>query len=80
MFAMLKTIKKHNESQERKIKIVACSGLGTSAGRVPPKEAARQMELAYKNFLSPPTHIDWHYASCRQDEVIFGGDLWGNKQ
>lgn len=80
MFAMLKAVKKHNETQERKINTVACSGLGTSVGRVPLKEAARQMELAYKNFLSPPTSIDWHYASRRQDEIIFGGDLWGERK
>jgi O-acetyl-ADP-ribose deacetylase (regulator of RNase III) len=77
MFAMLRAVQRHNEQSETKISVVACPGLGTSAGRVPPPEAARQMALAYKHFLYPPQHIDWAYANQRQDEVIFGGDLWG---
>jgi hypothetical protein len=38
-------------------------------------EAARQMSLAYRNFLSPPTQITWHFASERQRQIGRGGDL-----
>lgn len=36
-------------------------------------EASRQMALAYKNFLTPPTKITWSYASQRQKDIGYGG-------
>lgn len=75
-FAFLRAVATHNQNAERKISTVACSGLGTQTGKVSPKEASRQMELAYKNFKNPPTHISWSHADKTQREVIFGGDLW----
>ena len=74
MWAMLRAVHHHNQRDERKIHSVACPGLGTGVGRVPFKEASRQMSLAYKNYLNPPTHIDWAYASKRQVQVRYGGD------
>ena len=32
-------------------------------------EAARQMALAYRNFLNPPKKISWTFASQRQVDV-----------
>jgi O-acetyl-ADP-ribose deacetylase (regulator of RNase III) len=75
MWAMLLAVRAHNQMAERKINIVACPGLGTFTGRVPFSEAARQMALAYKNFLKPPNSINWHYADYRQSEIRFGGDI-----
>src|SRR4051812_16864171 len=49
MAAMLREVHHHNQRDERKINIVACPGLGTGVGRVPFREAARQMSLAYRN-------------------------------
>jgi O-acetyl-ADP-ribose deacetylase (regulator of RNase III) len=67
MWAMLLSIYRHNQtSREHSIKVVACPGLGTSTGRVPYLQAARQMALAYKNFLKPPARINWAYADERQ--------------
>lgn len=77
MFAMLLAVEQHNQSGKHKINIVACPGLGTSTGRVAPDEAARQMEIAYRNFYNPPKAITWNYAVKRQKEIIFGGDLFG---
>lgn len=78
MFAMLLSVHNHNVEVENsvKINIVACCGLGTATGRVSEEDAARQMQLAYKNFKNPPSRIDWNYASQRQNEIIFGGDLF----
>jgi O-acetyl-ADP-ribose deacetylase (regulator of RNase III) len=75
MWAMLIAVRRHNLSHERKIEVVACPGLGTKTGRVPPKVAARQMAIAYRNWLAPPSQIDWAYADRRQAEVRYGGDL-----
>lgn len=75
MWAMLLAVHQHNETQERKIEIVACPGLGTGVGKVPYKQAARQMALAYRNFLNPPKAINWVYASERQVEIRYGGDM-----
>lgn len=73
MWAMLVAVDRHNASNEQKIKTIACPGLGTATGRMPPFEAARQMALAYRNFLNPPVRIDWNYAMERQLSVRFGG-------
>jgi O-acetyl-ADP-ribose deacetylase (regulator of RNase III) len=78
MWATLLAVRQHNKTAERKIESVLCPGLGTGTGKVPFREAARQMSLAYHNFLNPPTHIDWRYASERQFNVRFGGDDGGN--
>jgi O-acetyl-ADP-ribose deacetylase (regulator of RNase III) len=74
MWAMLLAVHHHNSTAERKIESVACPGLGTGTGRVPFRQAARQMSLAYKNFLNPPQWIDWHFADQRQLEIRYGGD------
>lgn len=75
MWAMLLAVHHHNQTNEQKIDTIACPGLGTGAGRVPFRQAARQMALAYKNFLNPPQYIDWRYADDRQVEIRYGGDM-----
>jgi O-acetyl-ADP-ribose deacetylase (regulator of RNase III) len=75
MWAMLLAVRRHNALGERPIEVVACPGLGTLTGRVPFAEAARQMSLAYRNFLAPPSSIDWGLAGMRQAEIRYGGAL-----
>lgn len=75
MWAMLLAIHHHNLSSEHKIELVACPGLGTATGKMPYDEAARQMALAYRNFLHPPNQISWRYADVRQEGIGRGGDL-----
>lgn len=87
MWAMLLAVHEHNKVAEKKISSVACPGLGTATGHVPLPEAARQMALAYENFLNPPRLISWTFASNRQSEVLYRGQdgfvtaelLWGKK-
>jgi O-acetyl-ADP-ribose deacetylase (regulator of RNase III) len=74
MWAMLLAVRQHNRTAERGITTVACPGLGTGTGRVPYPEAARQMALAYRNFVNPPRWLDWRLAESRQDEVGCGGN------
>jgi O-acetyl-ADP-ribose deacetylase (regulator of RNase III) len=74
MWAMLREVHHHNQMGAQKIETVACPGLGTFTGKVPYREAARQMALAYRNFLNPPPYISWQYADERQSRVRFGGD------
>ena len=75
MWAMLLTVKQYNAQQQQDVvQTVACPGLGTLTGRVPPHEAARLMAAAYLNFLDPPDRISWEYAIVRQRRVA--GDLW----
>lgn len=75
MWAMLLAVRSHNLINERKIHTIACPGLGTATGRVPYPEAARQMAVAYRYYLSPPQRIDWRVAEGRQTDVRFGGDM-----
>lgn len=65
MRAMLLAVRKHNAEQTETIRIVACPGLGTGVGMMPPHVAARQMAVAYKHFLEPPTRADWRDAIDR---------------
>ncbi len=73
MWAMLIAVHQHNKTYEKKIESILCPGLGTGTGHVPYREAARQMSLAYKNFLSPPKYIDWGNVTERQLEIRMGG-------
>ncbi|MCB0011279.1 MAG: macro domain-containing protein [Anaerolineales bacterium] len=75
MWAMLLAVWQHNSSQSDPIEIVACPGLGTATGGVPPQEAARQMALAYRYFLAPPEQISWPFARNRQSSIGLGGNL-----
>jgi O-acetyl-ADP-ribose deacetylase (regulator of RNase III) len=73
MWTMLNTVANFNRTAACPIEILLCPGLGTGTGAVPALEGARQMALAYRNFLKPPTHINWDYAYDRQEEIRFGG-------
>lgn len=65
MWAMLLAVRQHNQSTEKLINIVACPGLGTATGKVSFSEAAKQMALAYQNFLNPPDYLDWGVVTKR---------------
>jgi O-acetyl-ADP-ribose deacetylase (regulator of RNase III) len=75
MWAMLLAVRRHNQSTQPPIEVIACPGLGTGTGKVPYAEAARQMALAFKHFQNPPTYIDWRFANVRQRVVRYGGDM-----
>jgi O-acetyl-ADP-ribose deacetylase (regulator of RNase III) len=75
MWALLLAVHHHNQTNARKIESIACPGLGTGTGQVPFRQAARQMALAYRNYLNPPRYIGWRYADARQQEIRYGGDF-----
>jgi O-acetyl-ADP-ribose deacetylase (regulator of RNase III) len=66
MWAMLLAVRRHNQLSQHQINTVACPGLGTGIGRIDYDEAARQMALAYDNFLYPPKHLNCFVAASRQ--------------
>ena len=74
MWAMLLTVRKHNQNSPKPIRVVVCPGLGTATGQVPARQAAKQMALAYRHFLYPPTRINWQLAHDRQAAILYGGD------
>jgi len=71
MKAMLEAVQAFNQVQQR-IQTVLCPGLGTATGRVPVEEAARQMELAYRFYKTPPQAISWPYAAARNRSIVAG--------
>ncbi len=75
MWAMLVAVHRHNLAEKKPIRSVACPGLGTATGAMPAAEAARQMALAYRWFLKPPSAISWGYAADRQAAIGRGGDV-----
>ncbi len=72
MFAMLGAVANHNKNSKLRIEKVLCPGLGTATGRVPLKEAARQMAVAYKNFKNPTSNMVWANLKERHEEVVKG--------
>jgi len=73
MWAMLLAVHNHNQINEHKIGTVVCPGLGTGYGRMPWREASRQMARAYKHYLKPPQRIVWHDVIVRQNAIRMGG-------
>lgn len=78
MKAVLRIVDAHNKYYaerlgERPIVTLACSGMCTHYGELPPEEAARQMLVAYESFLRPPAQIDWGYADQLQKVIGYGG-------
>jgi O-acetyl-ADP-ribose deacetylase (regulator of RNase III) len=66
MLAMLRAVAEHERSgAQPPIRTVACPGLGTATGRVPPLEAARQMRVAWQSYVDPITAISWPVAHQR---------------
>jgi O-acetyl-ADP-ribose deacetylase (regulator of RNase III) len=77
MWAMLRAVHHHNRTTILPpIRTVACPGLGTGAGEMPAGEAARQMEIAYRWYVSPLSRLDWPTAEGRQAVIGRGGDLF----
>jgi O-acetyl-ADP-ribose deacetylase (regulator of RNase III) len=72
MWAMLLAVRQYNQKYPNSIKSVVCPGLGTGIGRVPYREAARQMALAYDHFLYPPKSINCFVAASRQLQIWEG--------
>lgn len=75
MWAMLLAVDQYNRRQLGKIESVACPGLGTATGRMPPREAARQMATAYRWYLNRPPEIHWPYAKARHSTVARSEDI-----
>lgn len=68
-FAMLTAVANYNKDSKARIEKVLCPGLGTATGRMPPKEAARQMFIAYRNFLKPTASMNWINLHNRHKEI-----------
>jgi O-acetyl-ADP-ribose deacetylase (regulator of RNase III) len=69
MWAMLLAVRRYNQTSATPIHLLACPGLGTATGRMQFDEAARQMALAYTNFLNPPSNITWEFAGDRHHRI-----------
>ncbi len=74
MWAMLLAVRQYNRTASRSIVKIACPGLGTGIGRIPPIESARQMALAYDHFLYPPKFLNCFVAATRQLQIWEGGE------
>ncbi|MEL6381663.1 MAG: hypothetical protein AAFQ89_04160 [Cyanobacteria bacterium J06626_18] len=51
---------------------MVCPGFGMGIGQVPYAEAARQMAVAYDNFLHPPKMLNTFVAASRQLRIWEG--------
>jgi len=76
LWAALTAVHRHNRTEDRKIRTLACPGLGTGTGGVPPLEAATQMRLAYEHFKKPAEWINPSMAQVRHERIHYGG-RWG---
>ena len=72
-WAALLAIQAHNQTAAHRIEVIAFPAKGTGFGGVRFDEAARQMAVAYRNFLAPPHRIDWDYVAERQLAICYDG-------
>ncbi len=70
MFTMLRAVSNFNKTSKYRIEKVLCLGLGTATGRVPLKETARQMSIAYKHFMHPTTNRTWSNLKLRNQKIL----------
>jgi O-acetyl-ADP-ribose deacetylase (regulator of RNase III) len=73
-WAALLAIQTHNLISEQKIEVAAFPAMGTGFGGVPFSEAARQMAVAYRHYLSPPQRLDWDFVAERQKAIFYDGE------
>lgn len=72
-FAALVAVFHHNRTADRTIETVAMPAMGTGFGGVAFDEAARQMAVAYRQFLEPPHRLDWEVVTARHKEICYDG-------
>lgn len=70
-FAALVAVFHHNRTDDRKIETVAMPAMGTGFGMVSFDEAARQMAVAYREFLEPPHRLDWEVVTARHKAICY---------
>lgn len=73
-WASLVAIYRHNLESEDKIRSVAMPAMGAGFGNVPFREVARQMAVAYENFLHPPASLDWDSIIERHKRLSYDGN------
>ncbi|KNC89150.1 macro domain-containing protein, partial [Trabulsiella odontotermitis] len=71
-WAALLAVHSHNQSaaDDNKIRSVVFPAMGAGCGQVPFDSVAKQMKLAWLNFINPVTRIDWSHASSREAQVF----------
>ncbi|WP_016949322.1 Hpt domain-containing protein [Anabaena sp. PCC 7108] len=73
LWSTLLAIRKHNQTYcnclQKQINTVVVPGLGTSPGSVPVDEVARQMSMAYQNFLFSVQPLQSSYPRQAQDSL-----------
>jgi len=73
LWASLTAVHRHNRTEGRQIKTLACPGLGTGTGGVNALEAAIQLRLAYEHFQRPAKFINPTMAQERHERIHYGG-------
>jgi O-acetyl-ADP-ribose deacetylase (regulator of RNase III) len=76
MWASLTAVHRHNRSEKKHIRTLACPGLGTGTGGMDSIEAALQLRLAYEHYQQPPKVINPTFAQQRHERIYYGG-RWG---
>ena len=73
-WAALVAIYRHNLTSEIAIESVAMPAMGAGFGYVPYPEVARQMAIAYDNYLHPPSQLHWDVVTARHRRLSYDGD------
>lgn len=69
--AGLVAVYRHNIRSEEKINTIVLPAMGTGFGGVSYDEAARQMGVAYRHYLSPPHRLDWEEVLRREQAICY---------
>jgi O-acetyl-ADP-ribose deacetylase (regulator of RNase III) len=75
-WAALTTIHRHNQTDARPIEVIAFPAMGTGFGGMAYDESARQMAVAWKHYMEPPTGLNWDFVAARQRSIFYNGDRY----
>jgi O-acetyl-ADP-ribose deacetylase (regulator of RNase III) len=73
-WASLIAIYRHKATVEVPIETVVFPAMGAGFGGVPFSEVARQMAVAYRHYLNPPSRMDWDMVARRQKAIHYDGN------
>lgn len=74
-WASLIAVYRHKVTQQSDINSVVFPAMGAGFGGVAYEEVARQMSVAYRHYLNPPSKMDWDMVARRQKAIHYKGKV-----
>ena len=73
-WASLLAVYRHKAKSETPMNTIVFPAMGAGFGGVPYSEVARQMAVAYRHYLNPPSRMEWDMVARRQRAIHYDGN------